>query len=393
MPFVVSSRRRLGKPPGPAGFTAPPARATAVTGVPVVTAAVGGAGTRLFPGHVPGRVLIGMATPAGNPPPGWDEARSIIDQPIYEARRFTGSWIGANAFNSMIAEADIASALPWISFKVPGNDWAGVAAGNYNADLAALANLAAGRRTAGIGGTPKPFLCSFHHEPAGDGSLSVWADMQEFCTWYFAGRRGGTATSPYNAAHDLTDIMGWAPIGNGFWWRSMTSSTLAADRAAAWPDSLIAALNACRGVVGNDFYDTDYIDQQKALTDPAFRTPGNGVRTSTRIANYIAWARQKGVKASGAGEYGCIDGADMIATWEVMRENRDVWHIGNYFNSLNNSDHDWRLIPADYPVTNPQYVSSKGFVDFGGNAQSAGRLAAFKTTLTESVSAQYTSPL
>jgi hypothetical protein len=322
------------------------------------------------------RVYVGMATPASsaNSNPGWTEAQTIIGQDIYEARRFSAN-----------------SALPVISFKVPGNDWGGVPAGTYNADLLTLFNLAVARRTSGPGGTREPFFCSFHHEPAGDGDLAVWATMQTYCTWYFAGRRGGTASSTYNAAHDVSDIMGWAPCGNGFWWRSMTSPALATDRAAAWPPSLISALNANRGIMLNDFYDADYANQTGALTNESLRVAGTGVRTHTRIENFITWARANGVNASGCGEFGVIDGPELTACWQVMRANRDIWVIANYFNSFANSDHEWRLIPADYPAQNA--TNSSGLVDFGGDANSAARLAAFKTMLTESVSVTYTGPL
>lgn len=347
-------------------------------------------GEVLFAGHIPNRVLVGMATPADstNSNPGWTEALGIIGQPIYEARRFV-NWITLSSFNSMMAEAGQANAYPVISFKVPGNDWASVVAGNYNADLINLFNYAVARRTSGAGGTPQPFACSFHHEPSGDGDLSVWAAMQEYCTWYYAGRRGGTAASPYNAAHDITDIMAWAPIGNGFWWRTSTAGS--ADGNAAFPQSLIDALRINKGILLNDFYDCDYVNQQAALTDPSFRTPGSGVRTYRRIENFMVWARNKNTGAVGCGEFGVIDAAEMDRCFDVMFANRDIWAISNYFNSGLNSDHEWRLIPSNYPAGNP--TGSKGLVDFGGNAQSQGRLDRFKVGLTASTSPQYTGPL
>ncbi len=249
-------------------------------------------------------------------------------------------------------------------------------------------------------------LCTFHHEPSGDGTLSVWAEMQEYCAWFFAGYRNvsfNAATSTftkgtYNAANDLSlnngGNLAWAPIGNGFWWRP-TTPMLEANQ--AWPQSLINAINACKGVVGNDFYDTDYTNPDLSFTTRSARAPGTGVRTSKRITNFMVWARSKGVNAAGAGEYGVIDGPEMTACWQVMRANRDVWAIGNYFNSLANSDHDWRLVPATYPDStySSDKVNSTGqrFQDLGGDTQSAGRLAAYKTTLTESISALYTKPL
>jgi hypothetical protein len=347
-----------------------------------------------FPGHVANRVLVGYAAPSsGGNRPDWDEAPAIIGQPVYEARRFEPSWINTTDFNKMVDEAAEVNALPVISFKVPGNDWIGVATGNYDADLTDLYDLAVGQRTAGPGGIPRPFLCSFHHEPAGDGALGEWASMQRYCAWYFGGRRGGTATSTYNAAHDVRDIMGWAPCGNGFWWAT-NNSTHTTARGQAFPATLITALNANRGVVMNDFYDVDYPDMELAKTSVAARVPDPNSawpRVSGRISNFITWARANGVQASGCGEFGAIDGTELTACWQVMRANRDIWCIANYFNSFANSDHEWRLIPSTYPAYNG--TAPNGFVDFGGNAQSQGRLNAFKTMLTESTSATYSSPL
>lgn len=348
-------------------------------------------GTSLFAGHIPNRAFVGMATPddGSNSNPGWAEALRILNQPVYESRSYTQGVYSASSLASMLARADAAGAYPNLSFK-PGT-YTNVTNGSTDTTLAALANAAKARRTAGPGGTPMPFAMGYHHEPAGDsaGTLAEWAAMQIYCCWYFAGRRGGTPTSPYVAANDVSDIMAWAPIGNGFWWRASAAGS--ADAAAAYPQALIDALRINRGILQADFYDADYVNQSGAMTNPALRTPGTGVRTSVRIRNFITWARNHHSGALGCGEFGVIDGAEMTACWQVIRANRDIWGVATYFNSMVNSDHDWRCIPANYPAGNP--TSSKGLVDFGGDAQSAGRLAAFKTMLTESTSAAYTSPL
>jgi hypothetical protein len=92
--------------------------------------------TSKFPGHVANRVLVGMASPSdGGNRPAWTEAQTLIGQPIYEARRFEPSWINTTDFNKMVGEADDANALPVISFKVPGDNWAGIPQGVYDADL------------------------------------------------------------------------------------------------------------------------------------------------------------------------------------------------------------------------------------------------------------------
>jgi hypothetical protein len=351
-----------------------------------------------WPGHVPNRVIMGMATSGPTPGPDWAEARAILAQPVYEVRNFTGNWISQSGFDAQVLEADQINGLPWVSFKEAGTSadagWQGIRNGQYDNDLISLFNMCKDYA--------KPVLACIHHEPAGDGNLTYWAQMNEYCAYFFAGYRDVTfnasnntiSKGAYNAANDLSlnngGNMAWAPIGNGHWWRNAVPTQEALD---AWPASVITALNACKGVLGNDVYDADYNNEAVAWVDPnepRVPVPG-GVRTSTKMRNFINWCRARGVNAIGIGEYGCIDGSEMIATWGVIRSNRDILGVVNYFNSIVASRCDWRLIPATYPDST--YVSSKGLHDFGGDAQSAGRLAAFKTTLTESISAQYTSPL
>lgn len=320
----------------------------------------------LFAGHVPNRVLVGMAASESGRPT-TTEAAGIVGKPIYVLRRFTQGNITRAALLGHLSDADALGSLCISSFKY--GDWAGVAAGNFDADLDIVRTVALERKKAG----QRPFLFTIHHEPAGDGPLDVWANMQLHLVNYFK---------------DIKDAIAISPIGNGFWWRPATPQP---DADVAWPQKLIDALRVNGGVILNDFYDADYVDMQAAKTDPTKRVAGTGVRTSTRIKHFMTWARAHNAGAVGCGEFGCIDGAELSATMQVMFANRDLWAVSNYFNSFANSDHDWRLIPANYPAYNG--TNSKGYQDFGGDSYSAGRLAAFQKALTDSISSTYTAPL
>jgi hypothetical protein len=183
--------------------------------------------------------------------------------------------------------------------------------------------------------------------------------------------------------------MAWAPIGNGFWWRTSTAGTT--DANTAFSQSLIDALRVNRGILLNDYYDCDYTNQTLAMTDVSYRVAGTGVRTHKRIQNFMTWARNHNTGAVGCAEFGVIDSAEMDQCFAVMFANRDIWAISNYFNSTANSDHEWRLIPSNYPAGNP--TPSSGLVDFGGNAQSQGRLDSFIAGLVGSTAPENTGPL
>lgn len=349
----------------------------------------------LFAGHTPGRSYVGVSTSDGSAVgPGLDEQIDLLGVPIYAYREFVGGQPTLSNGRSMLNEADSVNSYAIVSWK-PGT-WSRVFGGLEDAQLQVIYDLAVERRNQG----KRPFAVALHHEPAGDtqGTLAEWAKMNEYCSWWFGGRRGGTATSTYNAANDVRDIMTFTGIGNGFWWRTSSMWTpTGSDANVAWPAATLNAFRVNGGVILNDFYDADYINQSGAMTDPSLRHPGNGVRTSVRLTNFMNWYNQKVPNrdiAVGAGEIGCINGAEMQNCWKVIRQNRDVWALTMLFSSMANSDHDWRAIPNNYPVSSPVYVSSKGLRDFGGGnpsgVDSSGtRLTYFVRMLQQSNSVQY----
>lgn len=85
-------------------------------------------------------------------------------------RRYYNSTQTASCLTATKANA-AAGIITWSTFKVPGDDWAGAAAGKYDAwfnDL--MAKLKALNTEVWV---------DVHHEPEGDGDLTMWTKMQD----------------------------------------------------------------------------------------------------------------------------------------------------------------------------------------------------------------------
>jgi hypothetical protein len=278
--------------------------------------------------------------------PLYDEALGITGT-VYERRQFKSNWITASAMNSMLNDCDAKNQYCVISFKVPNNDWAGVTAGKYDSDLDIAMNVARQRA--------KPFAFAVHHEPEGDGTPTVWGAMQEYLVQYL---------SP------VSDKMAFTTIGNGWWW-GPNGGKPDSYIAQFYPQSLLNKMNQYNGIVAGDFYDA----HPKA--DGTFGA--NADRTSQKLQGFVNWAKAKGVKNLGVGEFGTATGPELTNSWRIIQDNRDMFGYANYFNSLANSDFDWRLIPDSYPIYSPS-----NSLDLGGTPVSEARLNAFKAALAES---------
>src|SRR3954451_15262352 len=108
-----------------------------------------------WPGHQPGKILLGLSTA--------DLSASIAAVGAVGLRRTFYNW--ADPGEDKAIKADHASGrLPWISFKPPGGStagWPAVASGTHDDYIAAMA-----RRYAAYA---KPVIATFHHEPTNDG--------------------------------------------------------------------------------------------------------------------------------------------------------------------------------------------------------------------------------
>lgn len=354
----------------------------------------------LFPGHIANRVLVGMnaaddtGNPTGPPRPQYTEQATLIPGGTgYVRRVFSSNWYSTSKLNEMIGVCEARNQLPVLSFKV-NNDWDGVANGDYDADLATWRAQAIAKRTAN-GGNGKPYLASIHHEPNSDGpagltlleQLTWWGKMQLHCVNYFSGWRTGT----YNPAEDVSDIIVWAPIANGFWWGTKAYYP---DRiAAALPPELIAALNRSGGPVLADMYDPPpnswTYDTAGNRMESSFAFNSNYDRCWRLIEKMVAWARANQVKSIGFGEFGNVTLANWDLTIEQIMDNRDIISIALMYNNFQNSRWDWRALPADYPAYNG--TNSRGLVDTGGDTLSAAYIDKFVTLRDRSVAE--TSPL
>jgi len=293
-------------------------------------------------GHVPNRVLLGMCvTP---PPLDYPEAVTYVGTPYVRRSFGSGGWITANKINSWINECNLDSTYPWISFKVPSNDWAGVSNGLYDSGLDIILERAAARS--------EQWMFSVHHEPSGDGDLGVWATMQEYISNYVA---------------SASDKVSFAPIMNGFPWGPKNYD--AAMIAQSCPPSLIAALNANGHVLAADQYDS---------ADPAYLDYTRYDRTSLRIKGFIDWARANGVNSIGLGEWGCHTAEDVRRCWNLCATNCDIVNISVYYNSAQNSRANWLLVPDAY---NP----ADTFAD--GTVESEAKMDYFITALANSATA------
>lgn len=349
-----------------------------------VTVTTSGAvvGQPLYAGHIPNRVIVGYASNSSTsgPRPEWKEARGLIQarsQQVlgypgvasYEWRRFTGTQTSGNniaELRSMLADGDAVNVQNWISCKVVGNDWAGVADGKYPAIVAMWRLLATERRAAG----KSPFLATMHHEPRGDGDIAQWSRMHTYMS---------------NQLKDVNDIMAWSAIGNGFLWNQITPpANYAYDRNNTFPQSMIDTFRANKHVLAVDTYDDGHPVYAGQETLPG----GLNVRVSKKLQNWIDDMRARNCGGLGIGEWSTIDGAEVPRVWKVMRDNRDILGVTNYYNSIQGgSKWDWRMIPASYPDYNGNEV------DFGGTALTDARLTEYVKMLAESTTPAYTSPL
>lgn len=301
-----------------------------------------------FAGDREGRVMMGMAvTGKANSNLQWEQAVALLGasaKNVSVRRCFVPGWITKQQVNHWADWAESAGVYPVMSFKVPGNNWAGVVAGKYDADLDLLCATLDARAKAGRA----PVCVAVHHEPSGDGDLAVWARMQEYLSNRFA---------PWNK------VFCFSAISNGFDWGPHRGAR--GEVEAMYPASLIAALNRNKHIVACDTYDSG---------DPTKLDYAQFDRTSLKMSGFISWARSQGVERIGIGEFGCHDAIDILKCWALIDANRDLFAYACYFNSGQNSRADWRLVPATHPP-DPAVTS---YNDRGGSIDSANRLSAGK---------------
>ncbi len=307
----------------PAGV-APLMSAEATTGRPQLTVTYTVTTTVLVPAPAPApvaktQVMIGMAAPVGQ----WD--LRVAQSGGVDSRRVFDD-LATPDFGIATAHSEAAAGrMAILSFKVPGNDWAGVAAGRYDVQLKALA-----QSLAAVKG--KVFV-TLHHEPTGDGLPSSYAAMM---------RRA----LPILGAPANVDA---GPIVNGFWF-SKTAMGYTDAEIAQW---LPADVLKVSEVVAADTY------QGGDASKP-------GEDAGVKIKGMSAWANRVGVTRLGIGEYNGVDARSITAAGDaVLADPRFV------FAAIYNSDVHNRA-GIDWTLTGDRLEAFKATVAKARAARSAG---------------------
>jgi hypothetical protein len=298
-PRLVLSYRLTSTAAASSGSTAPaPAHAAAPT-APVVAAAPVAvpAGTSASTATSSTVVRIGMSAPTTE----W--SARLAESGGVDARRIFGD-LGspASAINTATSEV-AAGRMPIVSFKVPNNDWAGVAAGTYDAQLRDV--------TARLAALPGPVFVTLHHEPSGDGTSASYAAMMAHALPILG--------APVNVSA--------GPIVNGFWWSNGNQGLTDAEIAQWLPASVLAVSET----VAADTY------QGGTTVKP-------GENAGVKIVNMSAWATRVGVAHLGIGEYNGLDAAAITAAGNaVLADSRFSFAAAFNSNVNNRADVSWQL--------------------------------------------------
>lgn len=202
------------------------------------------------------KVLIGMSAPANE----WD-ARLRETGPV-KARRLFGQLSSTSGLVTTAKNEIAAGRYPVLSFKVPNNDWSGVASGTYDAQLRTLASS--------LAPLPGKVFVTLHHEPAGDGTSQDFAAMQRHALPILG--------APANVDAGI--------IANGWWWSATNQGYTDAEIAAWLPADVLALCD----IVACDTYQAG--DETK---------PGEDGGVKAR--RFSAWASRVNVPRLGIGEY------------------------------------------------------------------------------------------
>jgi hypothetical protein len=245
-------------------------------------------------------VRIGMSAPNKE----WN-LRLSQTGPVY-ARRMFGELASFQSLVNDAADEIVAGRMPILSFKIPNNDWAGVAKGHYDAQLHDLADA--------LDALPGRVFVTLHHEPQGDGTPQAWAAMQRHAL--------PILRAPSNVLAGV--------IANGFWWSAQGQGLTDAE-IAQWLPADVLALSE---VIAADTY------QAGLAVHP-------GEDAGVKIRRMSAWATRVGVAKLGIGEYNGLDAAAIKAAGDaVLADPRFVF--ASCFNSSANNKPgvDWTLTGA-----------------------------------------------
>ncbi len=236
-------------------------------------------------------VRMGMSAPRAE----WAERLAEVGD--VRARRVFGDLASADAAVGLARAEVAAGRMPVLSFKVPGDDWAGAGAGRYDTALRAL--------TARLAALPGKVFVTLHHEPTGDGRPADYAAMQRHAL-------------PILGAPGNVDA---GVVVNGFWWSNGRQGYTDAQIAAWLPAGVLRVAE----VVAADTY------QGGTAGSP-------GEDAGVKIRNLSAWATRAGVPRLGIGEYNGVDAASVRAAGAAVLADRRFSFACVFNSDVNNRD-------------------------------------------------------
>lgn len=259
--------------------------------------------TRVSAQAAPGQPTIGMSAPVDQ----WDLRYDEVSPPGVDGRRLFAELGNDQAKVNLAKQELLAGRLPVLSVKIPNNDWAGAAAGKYDALYIDLANR--------LQALPGKTVLVVHHEPIGDGSPADFVAMQVHLM---------------PLARPLSNVI-VGVILNGFMWSAQAQGYTDAQIDAWAPLRLRQAVE----VLAADTY------HGGTMTDP-------GEDAGVKIERMSAWADRMGyVKPLGIGEFNGLTAYAITHACNAMFAD-SRFMFGNVFNSNENNREgiEWVLTGA-----------------------------------------------
>jgi len=274
---------------------------SAAAGLSAVLGAFGGTAATAAPAPVTtttttaATVVAAPALRIGMSAPRSEWSTRVAEVGGIDARRIFGTLNDPDSALRLAASEIAAGRMPILSFRLPGDDWAGATAGTYDVALRAL--------SARLDALPGKVFVTIHHEPASDGTPAAYAAMQRHVL--------PILSPPSNVDAGV--------VVNGWFWSAKARGLTDAEIAQWLPPSVLQLAE----VVAADAYQGG---TQARLGEDA----------GAKIRRMSAWADRVGVKRMGIGEYNGLDGAAIRSAGDaVLADPR--FEFASVFNSSENN--------------------------------------------------------
>lgn len=268
----------------------------------LVVAKAGKAGKPHWPGHRPGKIILGMSCGSQ-----CTAKERELGQNYGVHRQFTG-WAAWDSVVKKIRASHAQGRLPWISVKGPGGPagWRAIGSGKHDAKIRQLAKaLKANDR--------KPIILTFHHEPSNDGTEAQGKD------WARANNR---FRNVLGKKHALANVA-FAPVLGDWLFNKQNKG----QNPANWARKSVLKRASFLGI---DLYEND-----------------SGETFAQRMPRILKWLARQGFpnKMIGIGEMGGTDSrypkksaVEFInESFSWAKKHTDKVGVVSYFNSMANS--------------------------------------------------------